>query len=163
MLPEIRKILYATDLSENARHAFGYAVSLANRYGAGITIMHVLEDVQPFADSLVVNMLGEERWKELRKANEDQVLERLRGRLKDFCDEVSRDLPSCPFITDEIIVKVGNPSEEILDQIASGGYDLVVLGAHGHGILGNALMGGVSRRVVRRSKTPVLMIRLPKE
>ncbi|MBW2008719.1 MAG: universal stress protein, partial [Deltaproteobacteria bacterium] len=149
MLPEIRKILYATDLSENARHAFGYAVSLANRYGAGITIMHVLEDVQPFADSLVVNMLGEERWKELRKANEDQVLERLRGRLKDFCDEVSRELPSCPFITDEIIVKVGNPSEEILDQIASGGYDLVVLGAHGHGILGNALMGGVSRRVVR--------------
>jgi len=163
MLPEIRKILYATDLSENARHAFGYAVSLANRYGAGITIMHVLEDVQPFADSLVVNMLGEERWKELRKANKDQVLERLRGRLKDFCDEVSRELPSCPFITDEIIVKVGNPSEEILDQIASGGYDLVVLGAHGHGILGNALMGGVSRRVVRRSKTPVLMIRLPKE
>ncbi|MBW1924320.1 MAG: universal stress protein [Deltaproteobacteria bacterium] len=163
MLPEIRKILYATDLSENARHAFGYAVSLANRYGAGITIMHVLEDVQPFADSLVVNMLGEERWKELRKANEDQVLERLRGRLKDFCDEVSRELPSCPFITDEIIVKVGNPSEEILDQIASGGYDLVVLGAHGHGILGNALMGGVSRRVVRRSKTPVLVIRLPKE
>jgi len=58
---------------------------------------------------------------------------------------------------------VGNPSEEILDQIASGGYDLVVLGAHGHGILGNALMGGVSRRVVRRSKTPVLVIRLPKE
>ncbi len=163
MLPEIRKILYATDLSENARHAFGYAVSLANRYGAGITIMHVLEDVQPFADSLVVNMLGEERWKELRKANKDQVLERLRGRLKDFCDEVSRELPSCPFITDEIIVKVGNPSEEILDQIASGGYDLVVLGAHGHGILGNALMGGVSRRVVRRSKTPVLVIRLPKE
>jgi len=44
MLPEIRKILYATDLSENARHAFGYAVSLANRYGAGITIMHVLGD-----------------------------------------------------------------------------------------------------------------------
>ncbi|RLB39189.1 MAG: universal stress protein [Deltaproteobacteria bacterium] len=163
MLPEIRKILYATDLSENARHAFGYAVSLANRYGAGITIMHVLEDVQPFADSLVVNMLGEERWKELRKANKDQVLERLRGRLKDFCDEVSRELPSCPFITDEIIVKVGNPSEEILDQIASGGYDLVVLGALGHGILGNALMGGVSRRVVRRSKTPVLVIRLPKE
>ena len=163
MLPEIRKILYATDLSENARHAFGYAVSLANRYGAGITIMHVLEDVQPFADSLVVNMLGEERWKELRKANKDQVLERLRGRLKDFCDEVSRELPSCPFITDEIIVKVGNPSEEILDQIASGGYDLVVLGAHGHGILGNALMGSVSRRVVRRSKTPVLVIRLPKE
>ena len=27
---EVKKILYATDLSENARHAFAYAVSLAN-------------------------------------------------------------------------------------------------------------------------------------
>ena len=32
---QIKKILYATDLSESARHAFSYAVSLANMYGAG--------------------------------------------------------------------------------------------------------------------------------
>ena len=43
-IPPIKKILYATDLSENARYAFGYAVSLANQYDAKITILHVLED-----------------------------------------------------------------------------------------------------------------------
>ena len=42
MIPEINKILYATDLSENARFAFGFAASLANRYNAKVTILHVL-------------------------------------------------------------------------------------------------------------------------
>jgi hypothetical protein len=30
-IPDIKKILYATDLSENARHAFTYAVSVAHQ------------------------------------------------------------------------------------------------------------------------------------
>ncbi len=47
MLPDIKRILYATDLSENARHAFGYAASLANRYGAKIIVLHVIEDFSP--------------------------------------------------------------------------------------------------------------------
>ena len=41
---EIQKILYATDLSENARHAFGYAVSLANMYEAQLVILYVESD-----------------------------------------------------------------------------------------------------------------------
>jgi nucleotide-binding universal stress UspA family protein len=59
MIPEIKKILYATDLSENARHAFGYAVSLANRYDAGITVLHVVEELSSFARSMVEEILGE--------------------------------------------------------------------------------------------------------
>jgi hypothetical protein len=41
---DIKKILYATDLSEGAKYAFAYAVSLANTYHASITILHVLFD-----------------------------------------------------------------------------------------------------------------------
>jgi len=162
-IPKINKILYTTDLSQNARYAFGYAMSLANRYGAGITILHVLEDVSPFADSLVMNIIGEEKWKELRKTDEQSVIDTIKERLHNFCEEVSRDLPECPFITDETIVKIGNPADEIMDLIETGDYDLVVMGAHGHGIIGSAMMGSISRRVVRRSKKPVLVIRLPKE
>lgn len=161
-IPEIKKILYTTDLSENARYAFSYAMSLANRYGAGITILHVLEDVSPFADSLVMNIVGEKKWKELRDSGEQKVLDTIKERLQNFCEEVSRDLPECPFITDEIMVKIGNPADEIMDLMESGYYDLVVMGAHGHGIIGSALMGSISRRVVRHSKKPVLVIRLPK-
>jgi nucleotide-binding universal stress UspA family protein len=161
LIPEVKKILYATDLSENARYAFGYAASLANRYSAGITILHVLEDRSVYSDSLVISMLGQEKWKELRASNEQKVLQTLRERLEKFCQEISRELPSCPFTTDDIIVKVGNPVEEILQEAETGNYDLVIMGTHGHGVFADAMIGSTSRRVLRRSRKPVLIVRLP--
>jgi nucleotide-binding universal stress UspA family protein len=163
MIPEIQKILYTTDLSKNARYAFSYAASLANRYGAGITILHVLEDISPYGDSLVINILGEEKWQELRKGNEQKIIATIKERLEKFCEDVSSELPSCPFITDEIIVKIGNPVDEILKQIISKDFDLVVMGAHGQGVISDAMMGSVSRRVLRRCKKPVMVIRLPED
>ncbi|RLF56739.1 MAG: universal stress protein, partial [Thermoplasmata archaeon] len=53
MVPEIKKILYPTDLSKNARYAFSYAASMANHYGAGVTILHVLEEPSPVALGMV--------------------------------------------------------------------------------------------------------------
>ena len=161
MIPEIKKILYTTDLSENARHAFGYAASLANRYDAGVTILHVLEDISPTTDSLVINIIGEDKWQELRGRNEKEVVETIRSRLTTFCNDVQAELPSCPFITDKIMAKIGSPVDEILLEVEKNSYDLVVMGAHGQGVLADTLLGSVSRRVVRRCKTPVLVVRLP--
>ncbi len=161
MLPEIKRILYTTDLSKNARYAFGYAASLANRYSAGITILHVLEEFSPHADSLVINMIGSEKWKEIRSQNEEKVLLNIKERLEEFCAEVGTQLPACPFITDAVVVRIGNPVEEILKLAEAGDFDMLVMGAHGHGIIGESLMGSVSRRVLRRCRKPVLVIRLP--
>lgn len=163
MIPQIKKILYTTDLSKNARYAFGYAVSFANRYEAGITILHVLEDLSPVSDSMAINIIGKQKWLELRKDNEQMVLDTIKTRLAKFCEDVSSEIPSCPFITDEIIVKIGVPVEEILQQVERSDYDLVVMGAHGHGVLADAMMGSVSRRVLRRCQKPVLVVRLPEE
>lgn len=161
MIPEIKKILYTTDLSPNARFAFSYAASLANRYDAGVTIFHVLEDISPTADSLVINIIGKEKWADMRKRNEQEVLNTIKSRLSKFCEDVQAELPACPFITENIIVKIGNPVEEILQEIENNSYDLVVMGAHGQSALADAVMGSTSRRVVRRCKKPVLVIRLP--
>jgi F-type H+-transporting ATPase subunit beta len=60
----------------------------------------------------VINILGEEEWGELRSRNEKEVINKLRSRLSQFCDEVQAELPTCPFITDDIIVKIGNPVDE---------------------------------------------------
>mgnify|MGYP001554407791 FL=1 len=163
MIPEIKKILYTTDLSENARYAFGYAASLANRYDAGITIFHVLEDISPTADSLAINIIGKERGEELGGNNEKEVLDTIKSRLEKFCEDVQSKLPSCPFITDNILVKIGNPVDEILREVENNSYDMVVMGAHGQGVLSDAIMGSVSRRVVRRCKVPLLVVRLPDE
>jgi nucleotide-binding universal stress UspA family protein len=162
MIPEIKKILYTTDLSPNARFAFSYAASIANRYDAAVTIFHVIEDVSPTTDNLVINILGKDKWIELRERKENDVLDMLRSRLSRFCEEVQAELPECPFIAENIIVKIGNPVDEILQEVEENRYDLVVIGAHGHGALANALMGSTSRRVVRRCTRPVLVVRLPK-
>jgi len=158
MIPEIKKILYATDLSEGARHALGYAASIANRFGAGVTILHVIEDTSPYQDSLVMNILGEDRWQQLRAENEEKVIAMIKDRVKNFCDEVSKEMPACPFITDDIVVKIGHPVEEIMKAADAIDADLVVLGARGQGVIADALIGSVSRRVLRRSKRPVLIV-----
>jgi len=158
VIPEIKKILYATDLSEGARHALGYAASIANRFGAGLTVLHVIEDTSPYQDSLVMNILGENRWQQLRAENEQKVISMIKERVKNFCDEVSKEMPACPFITDEIIVKIGHPVEEILKTAKDIQVDMLVLGARGQGIIADALLGSVSRRVLRRSNRPVLIV-----
>ena len=43
MIPQIKKILYATDLSKNSEYAFYYSVDLAKKYGREIIILHAVE------------------------------------------------------------------------------------------------------------------------
>ena len=161
MIPNIKKILYATDLSENARYAFGYAASIANRFAAEITILHVMEDLSPDARSRVTNFLGEERWEELKKKNEQHVLDTIKTRLEKFCEDVSKEFSECTFITKDIIAKTGHPVEEILFQVENKNFDMVVMGSHGYGVLADFMMGGTTRRVLRQCNIPVLVVRLP--
>jgi nucleotide-binding universal stress UspA family protein len=45
MVPQIKKILYATDLSKNSAYAFFYAVDMAKKHNARIVISHTVEPV----------------------------------------------------------------------------------------------------------------------
>jgi nucleotide-binding universal stress UspA family protein len=128
-----------------------------------VTLLHVLEDMSPYRDSLMMNILGEEQWKGLMEANKEKIIHDLKDRLGKFCDSVSAQIPSSPFITDNIVVNIENPVEAILEQAEKIDCDLVVMGAHGHGILGDAMIGSVSRRVVRRCKKPVPVVVCPRK
>ena len=163
MVPDIKKILYPTDMSDTSNYAFSYAASLANRYDALITIVHVLNTPLPTSENLVTNVLGEDKWKMLLDRSKTEVVETIRLRLEKFCEETKAELSSCPFLMEEVIVKIGNPVEKIIRQVDQNDYDMVIMGAHGHGALTGAIMGSVSRRVLRRSRIPVLVVRLPDE
>jgi len=163
MVPEIKKILFPTDMSETSTHAFSYAASLANRYDSTITILHVIKDALPTSENLVTNVIGNSKWQELLNRKKTEVVEKIRLRLEKFCEETKTELPSCPFLMEEVIVKIGNPVEEIIQEVDLKDYDMIIMGAHGHGVIAGAVMGSVSRRVVRRSTTPVLVVRLPDE
>ncbi|EHR69432.1 universal stress protein UspA-like protein [Burkholderiales bacterium JOSHI_001] len=62
-------------------------------------------------------------------------------------------------INAEYLSKVGPAAEHIAAQADKGGYDLMVMGSHGHGTLGNLVMGSVVTKVMAHSKVPVLIVR----
>ncbi len=161
MIPEIKKILYTTDLSENARFAFGYAVSLANRYDARIVVLHVIEDISHQMNAQVADLLGAEKWQELQRNRKKEVVETLVHKIEAFCAETAAAMRPAPLRVTDIKVRNGHPVEEIIAESIASDYDVIVMGTHGHGILAGAMMGSTAMRVVRRSHVPVMVIRLP--
>ena len=55
--------------------------------------------------------------------------------------------------------KVGHAAEVIAKTADAGDFDLLVMGSHGHGTLGNLVMGSVATKVLANCSTPVLLIR----
>ena len=170
---DVKKILYATDLSSNARFAFAYAVSLADLYNASITFIHVLPEVPDMLDKGVIGYISEERWEEIKSQHIEEARQAIIGKRRDhlairdalhqFSEDVRESRSGEGFVTDDIIVVRGNPVEEILKYSEERNCDLIVMGTHGQGTLADAMMGSTARRVLRRSTKPVLVVRLPAE
>ena len=163
MLPKINHILYATDLSDNARYAYTYAASLAQQYGAQITILHVIEKLSADTFLQIQGYVGKEKWKKLQQEKQADFVSTIKGRLSNFCDEISNEVDACAFQVDKIIVKEGIPADEILHQAELNDADLIIMGTRGLGFFKEALMGGTARRVVRRSMIPVMVVKLPED
>jgi len=167
---EISNILYATDLSENAHHALAYAVSMADHYRARLSLIHVIEEV-PDLDEKVIGYISAKRWEEIKQGHEADARASLTGKLKgrgpfkailgQINEDARAELTKPRFETGNILVERGNPVEQILAQADATNADLIVMGTHGQGTFKDAMMGSTARRVLRRSKIPVLVIRLP--
>lgn len=170
---KIKKILYATDLSENARLAFAYAVSLSDLYGARLTLLHVLSEIPNLLDNQVVGYISADRWEEIKAQNLQEARETLIGKsrnrravkevLHQFCKDTGADQKCADFVLDDIVVVRGDPVKEILKAAGDNDCDLIVMGSHGYGALEDAMLGGTARRVLRRAKVPVLLVRLPED
>lgn len=147
MIPEIKKIIYATDLTENSSHAFRYAVDLANRYKAKMVVLHAVEpsymEVYPCAPVIPTR-------EEL-----DQAAREIKGRIQELCKQGGSDLVS------KILVPYGYPPEEILNAAETEGCDAIVMGTHGKGTLAHAFLGSVSNAVLHRTRKPVFIIPIP--
>ncbi|HEY1392980.1 MAG TPA: universal stress protein [Methylibium sp.] len=55
--------------------------------------------------------------------------------------------------------KIGPAAEHIAKLAERGKFDLLVMGTHGHGALGNLVLGSVTTKVLALSSTPVLLVR----
>ena len=154
-MSKINRILYATDLSKTAREAMDWTRSLAGKYEAEITIIHIIPDVDKkiasFGAGRTDPSISEERQK-LIDSKKEEILR--------LCKERQKDRPDCKLDLDHILVKTGQPAKEILATVDSGHYDIVIMGTHGQGLISKLLTGSVAKRVVEECKIPVLTIRL---
>jgi nucleotide-binding universal stress UspA family protein len=160
MIPEYATLLYATDLSANAAHAFRHALAVARRFNARIHILHVLPEAEPAVLNQISTIMGEDRLADFELEHKAEVLENIRQRLQQFAkaeladhaEELERILA--------IEVHHGNAVGQILAASERIAADLVVLGSHGRGRLKHALLGSVAEKVLRKSRRPVLIVPL---
>ena len=163
MIPQIKKILYATDLSKNSAYAFFYAVDMARKHNARIVILHTIE---PIPQSIYgEGAIGaEEVLEKAKKQEQRDDIEEITKRLQDFCkrSETQTGAP-CAGLVSEILVPVGHPMEEILKVADVEKCDAIVLGTHAKGFWGQTFLGSTAEDVLRRTRKPVFVIPLPPE
>jgi nucleotide-binding universal stress UspA family protein len=138
-----RTILVATDFSDASTLALEYARVLAQRFGAGFRVVHVVETPVPAAASLYVPDVSAVAEKAVAEAQQrlTNVLATLDG------DEVLGQ------------VLVGHAAKKIVEYAADHDVDVIVMGTHGRSGLAHLLMGSVAERVVRTAPCPVLTVR----
>jgi nucleotide-binding universal stress UspA family protein len=158
MLPKIQKILYATDLSDNSKCAFGFAASMAQSYGAQMIVLHVVEPINPNTYMQISSMLGEAEWINLQVGRDSQLTEEIMTRLKQFCLDLQTDMHSFTLDENHIMIRKGLPVDEIIGMANAESVDLIVMGTHGYGLVKDALMGGTVRHLLRRSAIPVMVV-----
>jgi nucleotide-binding universal stress UspA family protein len=156
MIPHIKKILYATDLSKNSEYAFYYAVDIAKKNNAEIVIVHAVEPISSRAFGTLTDKVYHDQ--------QATSIEVIRTRLQKFCEKVEeKNSLACVHLVTKMVVEVGYPAEEILKAADGEGCDVIVLGSHGKGFLQHAFLGCVTRSVLERTRKPVFTIPLPSE
>ena len=144
----IRRILFPTDFSEYADHAWSYALTFAREFGAEVHLLHVVAPPPRLAEAYSVNFDPEKMVKALTEeanASMDRMVEAAKSWGLVFRREV----------------RVGVDFREIIDYVTKQDIDLIVMATHGRTGLAHALLGSVAEKVVRKSPCPVLTIKHP--
>ena len=161
MLPQIKqikKILYATDLSRNSVYAYLYATNLARCHDARIIILHTIESAPAYAEA-EAGITDQDKRK-----HQEGAIEEIKKRLEYFCKNAEEKIgPPCVGLVTKILVPRGHPPEEILIAADKEDCDVIVLGTHGKGFLAHTFLGSVSSAVLQRTRKPVFIIPLPSE
>ena len=139
------KILLAVDGSAHTKKMLAYLVTHEELLAPSnsFTLMTVQPQLPPRARSMV----GKEAVESYQREEAEKVL----GPASQFLMRHG--------INPKSVAKVGHAGETLCKAANAGGFDLVVMGSHGHGVFGNLVMGSVATQVLAHSKVPVLMVR----
>jgi len=161
MLPEIKKILYATGMGAGSPHVFRYAMTMAKQHDAEIIAVSALETLSNFAQSLVAVHIPTEQQECLHTEAHAHAREKLEQRIKQlFEKEVANDQQSKERLS-EIRIEDGTPARVVLRVAEEIDADLIIMGSHRHTVVGDAMLGTTTHKVLHSTKRPVLVVRIP--
>lgn len=163
MIPQIKRILYTTDLSDNSTEVFKYAMHSAKKYDAGIIILYVLEPLSVTGNAITDSYLTGEQIKKISEGKLVYANDRIQKQLKVFCEKELKNDPQCADRVESIELCEGFPPEVILRKADELNCDVIVMGTHGKGLIRSTFLGSTSKRVLRRTRKPVFIIPLPNE
>ncbi len=170
MVPEIKEILFISDLSQSSRTAFYYAASIAHFYRAKVDILHAMEDIPEGTKSYIFNFLGDE----LTKKYEDKRVESARSVLigkKDdglmvqkalelLTEDSKAQFEEERFTVDQIIIKdkEGDIAHEITKQCQKVKYDLIVSSYKCFLSFTGVRAGSKIKKAIKNTNIPLLLI-----
>ncbi len=163
MLPAIKNILYATDLSKNSAFAFRYAMSLADSLDAKITIVYILPMIDSAMEVPIISQMGEDQYYKLMEERSRETIEKIKELLREFTRRELKNAKKHEERVSSILVHEGDTVDEILKTADKINCELIIMGAHGKGILGHTFLGTIPDKVLRRSRIPVLVVPIPKD
>lgn len=140
------RILAPIDESAVAAGVLRWSHHLAERFGAALMILHVLE--YPLAAGLRA-ITPPERPREDELEIERKARQWLTGRI---------DESGLPDAEERARVAIGDPVFEILATAERRGADLIVMGSRGAGTVGRAFLGSVADGVLRAASCPVIVV-----
>jgi len=146
---DLHRILVPTDFSKYSHNALKYAAAFAEKFGAEIYLLHVVQDLALFIPEAVsVAPPVTPPIEQMTAA----VLEGLQRVIRE--NELGRFIVHCE-------VREGTPFYEIIQFAKETEIDLIIMGTHGRGGLAHVLLGSVTEKVVRKAPCPVLTVRDP--
>lgn len=141
---QIKKILIPTDYSACAERAFTHAAHLADRYGAELHVLSVLEEPDADPDRLDFSVTEEEVDEQLHILKAEEALRPAGSGQRAGMVEVQLKSASIP--------------EGVLGYAEQHEVDLIVMGTHGRRGMDRLLLGSVAEEVVRRAAVPVFTV-----
>jgi nucleotide-binding universal stress UspA family protein len=145
-LHKMTKILVATDFSEHSKRVVNYAFDLKRIFDATIYMLYVIETGHAI------------EWA-IRQGHLTQGIEKMR----EWAGNQLVNLTPDEFIKDPGVVRLvetGIPGETIADVAFEVGADLTILGTHEYGIVHKHLLGTTTDKLLTKTSTPVLTVKL---
>ena len=140
------RILYPTDFSDVSKKALAYIKQLKEAGTKEVIVLHVIDERQIEAIALY------------GRGNSCVFIDNMEQEARREVAALENELRDCGFVVNSI-VETGIPLREILRVEEEEKVSLIVIGSHGKTNLKEMLIGSVSEKVIRRSKSPVLVIK----